>query len=558
MDLQSLDKRFADYVRPILARKWMILLAVVIATGGVYAYYKHKPNVYRSSTLVYVQNNGDPVTGDVDIQQTDRQVEDQATLLDSISTATRVAKKIHFPGSAASLLGEVAITSLPGEDFVTVTVHDGTAEGAATVANGFAREFVDLVNGANNQRIAAALRLSREQLAQLGSRNPQANTTAADLIAEISRLTLAQKDPEVISKQVQLATPPAAPSAPKPTRNAIFALALSLLAAVAAAFGLERFDRRLKNPEEMERAYGRTLLTVLPHSSEPSPVHGGDAALSQDFREPFRVLRTNIELETLDAPPRTIVVSSAMPGEGKSTVVRNLALAFRESGKSVAVVDLDLRHPSIQRLFGLPNLIGVTDVLRHEVSLDAAMVTVPVELDPFESFMAARAEGGPGNRANGASNGSNGHNGTAPGPSIKVLTTGPLPANPAAVLASDRAIEVIDELRDRFDVVIIDSAPVLAVSDSVSLLRNADVALFVGRLNVTTRDTAKRLMDVIARVPDMVLAGVVANDLSRLEAGGYGYGYGYDVGSSGPKDGGRAGGPRKSQERSRPFSGTRR
>jgi receptor protein-tyrosine kinase len=215
-----------------------------------------------------------------------------------------------------------------------------------------------------------------------------------------------------------------------------------------------------------------------------------------------------------------------MPGEGKSTVVRNLALAFREAGKTVVVVDLDLRHPSLQRLFAVPGRVGATEVLRHEVDLDDALLRVEVELDPFDAFMLARA----GDQS--ALNGVKGTNGHVKHPEITLLMSGALPANPAAVLASGRTVEVLDALRDRFDIVIIDSAPVLAVSDTISLLRYADIALFVGRLNVTTRDTAKRLMDVLDRVPDMVLAGVVANDLPRLEASGYGYGYGYGYGGA--------------------------
>jgi len=89
---------------------------------------------------------------------------------------------------------------------------------------------------------------------------------------------------------------------------------------------------------------------------------------------------------------------------------------------------------------------------------------------------------------------------------------------------------VLDDLRDAYDVVLIDSAPLLAVTDTVSLLRYADAAVFVSRLGVTTRETAKRLNEVLARVPDVHLLGVVANDLSRLDAAGYGYGYGYGYG----------------------------
>jgi Mrp family chromosome partitioning ATPase len=320
---------------------------------------------------------------------------------------------------------------------------------------------------------------------------------------------------------VEPAAIPAAPSSPKPLRNALFALLISLVGSIALAYGLERFNRRLKTPDEMESAYGRSLLSVLPHTDEPVPFHNGAPALGHDFREPFRILRTNIELESLDAPPRTIVVSSAMPGEGKSTVVRNLALAFREAGRSVAIVDLDLRNPKLSELFRTAKRIGITEVLRRDVELEEAAVQIDIGVAAFDELFRARLAGEP------PPNGANGRNGHAPHAEITLFSSGARPANAPAVLASERLVEVLDELRQRYDVVLIDSAPVLAVTDTVPLLRYADAALFVGRLEVTTRDTARRLTEFLERVPDLNLLGIVANDLSRLEASGYGYGYGY-------------------------------
>jgi Mrp family chromosome partitioning ATPase len=213
-----------------------------------------------------------------------------------------------------------------------------------------------------------------------------------------------------------------------------------------------------------------------------------------------------------------------MPGEGKSTVVRNLALAFRESGKSVAIVDLDLRHPALAPLFGVRPGAGMTDVLRQGAELDAAAIEIGVALPEFEALLpqverVATAPDG------GGTNGSNGSR--AFGMQVTLLLSGGRTTNPPAVLASERLIEVLDELRDQHDIVLIDSAPILAVTDTVPLLRYADAALFVGRLDVTTRDTAKRLMEFLSRVPDFNLLGIVANDLSRQDAGAYGYGYGY-------------------------------
>ena len=535
--------RITDYTRPLISRWWLIVVAVIVATGGVYAYYSHKPNVYTTSTLVYVTQPGNPVTGVQAPTPTDRDVADAAALLDSRSNATAVARAIGYSGSPADLLAQVSVTSKQGEDFVQITAQSGTPQQAAAIANAFARQFVAALTSAYKVQLKSAIRLAKSQLAATPA-GPAGELARGSLTNQLYTLEQALAVPTTVAQQVNPAVPPSAPSAPKTVRNTLFAFILSLLGAIALCYGLERFDRRLRNPEEMEEAYGTPLLAVLPHTGDPAPARGGEPELSHEFREPFRVLRTNIELASVDAPPRTIVVSSAMPGEGKSTVVRNLALAFRESGKRVVVVDLDLRHPALARMFAAPLGPGMTDVMRHDGELADVTMQIGVSLTAFdELFDADVPRGSP-------RNGSNGH--AAHDPTIALLLSGATPANPPAVLASERIVEVLDELRERYDIVLIDSAPLLAVTDTVPLLRYADAALFVGRLGVTTRDTAKRLVEFLDRVPGVNLLGIVANDLSRVDAAGYGYGYGYGYGSPGSEPNFRLG--RRKTANDRPKS----
>ncbi len=517
--------RLSDYIRPLTSRWWMVLVAVVVATGGVYVYYARKPNVYTASTLVYVTQPGNPVTGIQAAPPTDRDIADAAALLDSQSNAAAVARKIGYNGTPASLLGQVSITSKSNEDFVQVTAQSGSAQEAAATANAFAAQFVSVLTNSYLTQLRDAIRLAQAQLAQTPS-GPAGELSRADLEQQINTLKVEQGVPTTIAQQAAPAQTPSSPTSPKPVRNALFAFLLSLVGAIALAYGLERFNRRLTNPAELEDVYETPLLAVLPHVDKPSPTLDGASALGADFREPFRVLRTNVELASVDAPPRTIVVSSATPGEGKSTVVRNLALAFHESGKRVAVIDLDLRHPALAALFGVSTAPGVTDVLRREVKLDEVLLEIDTGMPSFDDFIETNGVNG---------NGTNGHHESAADVGVTLLLGGAPPANPPAVLASHRIAELLDELRDRYDIVLIDSAPLLAVADTVPLLRYADAALIVGRLGVTTRDTAKRLAEFLARVPDVTLLGVVANDLSRRESGAYGYGYGYGYGSSDTK-----------------------
>lgn len=519
--LTTIQPRLADYVRPLRARWWLVVVAVVLATAGVYAYYAHKPNVYTTGTLVYVTDPGDPVTGVQAAPATDRNVDDVASLFDSRSNAAIVARKIGYPGSPQQLLAQVSVTSKTGEDFIQIGAQSGSPRQAAAIANAFAQQFVASLSSTYTSRISDAIQQIKSQLAQT-TPGAAGQLSRAGLQTQLQVLTIDLRVPTTVAQQVNPALAPAAPSAPKPLRNALFAFFISLVGAIALCYALERFDRRLKTPEDLEAAYGSPMLAVLPHTDDTMAMRDGAGALGRNFREPFRVLRTNIELASVDAPPRTIVVSSAMPGEGKSTVVRNLALAFRESGRSVAVVDLDLRHPVLTRLFGAPRGPGFTDVLRHNAELEDVMREIGTSLPTFDEFVIDYS-------TEAGRNGANGHGGDRPfgNTQITLIGSGTTPANPPALLASARVVEVLNEIRDRFDIVLIDSAPVLAVTDTVPLLRYADASVFVGRFGVTTRDTVRRLQDFLARVPNVNLLGIVANELPRMEAGTYGYGYGY-------------------------------
>jgi Mrp family chromosome partitioning ATPase len=477
---------------------------------------------------VYVTQPGNPVTGVPAPAPTDRDVADAAALLASQGNAVAVAHRIGFHGTSADLLGQVSVTSKQGQDFVQITAQSGSPQEAAAIANAFATQFVNSLTGAYKAQLSAAIRLAKSQLAAAPA-GPAGTLARGSLTNQLYTLQQAKAVPTTVASQVNVAPVPSAPSSPKPVRTALFAFILSLIGAIAVAYGLERFDRRLRDPEEMQAAYGTPLLAVLPHTGDSAAAREGQPALGHDFREPFRVLRTNVELASVDAPPRTIVVSSAMPGEGKSTVVRNLALALRESGKSVVVVDLDMRHPALARLFAVPFGPGMTDVMRHEAALEEATMQIGVGLTALDDLLDPEVSGP-------VVNGSNGHNGAGVPHehTIGLLLSGARPANPSAVLASERIIEVLNDLRGRYDIVLMDSAPLLAVTDTVPLLRYADAAVFVGRLGVTTRDTAKRLVEFLERVPGVNLLGIVANDLSRADAAAYGYGYGYGYGDGSP------------------------
>jgi Mrp family chromosome partitioning ATPase len=264
-------------------------------------------------------------------------------------------------------------------------------------------------------------------------------------------------------------------------------------------------------------------------------------------KESFRALRTNLLLR--EHPLRTILVVSAVPGEGKSTIVRNLAIAYREEGQRVAVIDGDLRNPSLSGLFGVHNGPGLIDVLTGGATLDEAMEEVPVHAEGLETVaklrqamsrrreLSADAAGRQGRRSgvatatasdapsgNGVPTANGNGTGKPDGPGwLSVLSTGPRPANPVSVIGSSRFHSLLDEIAAHHDVVLIDSSPMLSVSDVVPLLHLVDGVIVASRLSLTTRGAAAKLKESIARVPGAEVVGVAVNAGEEPQGGYYPY-----------------------------------
>ncbi|GLC28688.1 CpsD/CapB family tyrosine-protein kinase [Clostridium omnivorum] len=204
--------------------------------------------------------------------------------------------------------------------------------------------------------------------------------------------------------------------------------------------------------------------------------------------EAFRTLRTNIQFSSLDNELKTIVVTSTQPSEGKSTVLVNLAVTMAQSGKKVVLLDCDLRKPTIHRKLGVPNKNGLTTLLSKEKSLQECLQLLGV-------------------------------------PNLYIITSGPIPPNPAELLGSKRMKGLLQELKEHFDVILIDAPPVLAVTDSQILSTLTDGVLFVTAYGTTEKEAVVRAKELIEKVGGKIL-GVVMNKMPADTKGSYtGYYY---------------------------------
>ena len=511
------------YLSPIWRWKWVIVAITILAAGVTYALTVHEAKTYTSTARLLVQN-ADPaasVASSVTAGQTLNTPTPQAlaNVATQITGQVNTASVYHLLGGATGSAGTVAATPESTSTVIDVSASSHSPALAARLANTYVSAFL----ASQSQSVSAAatsdVTAARATLAAL----PGGPATAAQrdaLLTQIAQYNTIARNPLPGAQVVDPAVAPTAPSAPKPARNAILAAVVGLLLGIGLAFLLDLADRRLVRVSTVESLYGRSVVAVLPHmGNNPSTPAAGSFLTPLEFIEVMRSLRVNVRLAMSGQPLKSVLVTSALPGEGKSTVVRDLAFAHADAGERVLVIDCDLRRPSVSRMFGIEPALGLTHVLRREVDPAATAVTV---------F-----------RTNPASSNGSSHHAMATGDprmlgSIDVIAHGERVDSPGALLSSDVMKELLTVTTAQYDVVILDTSPILTVSDAVPLLDQVGAVLFLARLGVTTREAAERLTELGRRVPAMNLVGIVVNDMrgSYVDEG-YGYysKYGYAYGN---------------------------
>jgi len=298
---------------------------------------------------------------------------------------------------------------------------------------------------------------------------------------------------------------------PRPTRNAILGLFLGLVLGVGLAFLREALDTKVRTSDEVARKLDLPILARIPAPPRQFRTANKLAMLADPegvHAEPFRVLRTNVEFANLEVKAKTMMVTSAVEEEGKSTTAANLAVAFARSGKRTILVDLDLRRPFLNKFFPLGRRPGLTDVALRHVSVEEALAPYPLTDGPSWSLK---------NRMSG--------NGTVTiAGRLEVIGTGPLPPNPGEFLGSHVVDEILAELAERADLVLIDAAPLLSVGDALALSARVEALLLVARIDRMRRPIVRELQRTLEASPARPL-GVIVTAADSDETYGYGYSY---------------------------------
>lgn len=530
---------------PIWRRKWLILAVGVVAALVSYVYYKHERPTYEASTQVYLGASTEEQASASKGSSKGHGVAlgGQAAIVTSI-VAEEVRQRLRNEHKGALIRGAKVRAKLPEKsEFLAITTEAHSASGAAFLANTIAQAYIKRQRTKRENGIEKAIALTRRQLLRIeeatavkeaskpagkGASGSSGSTSAkgsssVSASSVLQAATLSSKINELESSlgaATALQVKPARAQgalllSPKPQKNAIFGFVLGLVLAAVAVYAFSRLDRRLRSLARIEAVLRAPLLAALPKVSRPIVRSEGPPRPSNLLVEPLRTLHTTLHPPDVsngsssEQGARVILFVSPDPGDGKSTLVADLALAQRASGARVVVVEANFRRPIQERLLSLDGNGSLAQVLAGRIDVDEALQRVL----PAHAEGALAGEGGAGVLIATETNVG----------SLFVLTGDQSVANPPALLAQEGTSELLRSLAASFDYVLIDGPSPLEVSDVIPLLGVVDGVVIVARIGHAREASAQRLRQLLERPACAPVLGFVANCAARGELKRYGY-----------------------------------
>jgi Mrp family chromosome partitioning ATPase/capsular polysaccharide biosynthesis protein len=520
----------ADYLTVLQRRKWIIFAVAAISAVVAYKVAKEQAPSYRADATVLVNRSSGVVSG---VTSQDPATYDAPRFLATLSSiarapelATRVVAAAGLPGvTPDGFLGSSSVAPDKVADLLKLSVSSANANEVVPLVNAYAREFTRYKTELDTERIDAGLRVLRARAKRLREQGVSEVSGAYDSILQSEGQLEAARQLVANGTSVLEPAEGAAQISGHPRRSLIIGALLGVVMGFGLALLIEALDRRVRTGEEIGAALGLGLLGRLARPPRRLRRHKQLVMLAEPTSaraEAFRKVRTSVELANREPGARVIMFTSAEQREGKSTTAANVAIAFARAGRRVALVDLDVRLPSLHSFFGLKGNHGITDVvLGHENVLDAIeQIALPAAHLP-----AARTSNGRPSVSSNSTNGRSDVHGV-----LHVLPCGTIPPADAEFLESDRVTAVLEELGEAFDIVIVDSPPLLAVGGAMSLSTKVDAIVLVTRLGIR-RPILQELGRQLQNCPAASL-GYVVTDVPLSEGYGSGYGYGsysYDL-----------------------------
>jgi capsular exopolysaccharide synthesis family protein len=499
-----------EYVYLFWRWAWLIVLAGVLAGGVAYFNSHRTPATFQTSARLFVSMPNTYQSLDSSGLFTSYNMTTTfAQMLTDAPVLQNVIDQLGLNIDPDQLRGAISVSEITNTQLIEITVS-GTNPGLIiNIANTLGAEFADYVSNMQSARYAASKDALSTQVTEMGA---QVDATTA----ELAQLTDPTQRPALEARlaqyqqlyaglvssyeQVRMAeaqnttnvtvTDPARnafQTGPNTMRSTLLAMVVAMVLAAGVVFIIEFLDNTIKDPEEIRRKFGLPILGVIARHTQVE----GKPITQQQPRSPvsesFRTLRTNVTYAAVDTPLRWIMVTSPTPLDGKTTVCANLGVVFAQGGKKAVIVDGDLRRPMESRRFGLVNASGLSELFLHPLdSLDGSVQATTI-------------------------------------PGLNVVTSGALPPNPAELMASRTMLDILERLNADNDLVLVDTPPVLTVTDAAALAPGMDGVILVAKPGVTKLAAFKQTLEQLQGVGAKVL-GVVLNEVDP-KSHKYGYYY---------------------------------
>lgn len=501
------------YAEVLWRRKLVILQFVVVIPTLVLFLSLRQSDEYTAAARVMVETQASAVTVVTgqnvgEKAPDDRQVATLASFVVTPEIAARVDVELHLAQTPDDLLEQVEAKPDPDANVITIEATAPSAAGAAALANEFATQFVEWRRETQQEAVQSAIDLLDRQLAQAGPDS----ANYEDLVSRRSQLAvlLALTTGNVVLGEE--ARPPSEPSSPKPLRNTAMAVLVALVLGFGAAFVRESLDVGFPTVETLRDATNVPILATV--GELPREYQGSSRLIALDApqdpaAESYRLLRTNLDFVNFNRDIKSILITSPLPSQGKTTTIANLAISLLRAEKQVAVIEGDLRRPALHRYFRTPNLRGVTTVVAGTASLRDCTKSLtfgesgPKVTTPATNVKAAATASRPMN--------------------LELVTAGPTPPNPGEIVASAQLKKIIDDMGRGRDYVLVDAPPMFAVGDAATLAGQVDGIIVVLRFKDTTLHMLQEVENFLSRVPCRTL-GLVLSGVPRK---GLGAGYKY-------------------------------
>jgi polysaccharide biosynthesis transport protein len=485
-----------SYARLVLRRKWWVTGLTLLGLAASLALPLTEAKQYSATAQILVQS----ATGPGSLSSTPQQVTptEVQTMLQLVSSASVLAAVRQQLGSAPP----VAASEVAQTNVINITAVADSPATAARVANAYARQFVSTQQNVAFKSATSAETDLKSQIDQSAAEVKKLRKSAGSA-SEVTAMVNQEAVLRVQLSQIELsgaaatqalvlvtpAQPPTAPSSPRPLEDALLGLVAGLFLGLAAAFVRDSLDDAISSKEDAERLTAVPVLAAVPMVSSwrkrDRPLVVTLARPTSPAAEAYRSLRTSLQFARQEHELRTILVTSPAAAEGKTSTLANLGAVFAQAGQQVLMVSCDLRKPRLGQFFGIDERAGLTTAILGE--------------QPVENLIQP-----------------------APGTdSLWLLPSGPTPPNPAELLNGARAQEIFARLRDTFDLVLIDSPPILPVTDAVVLSKDVDATLLVVAAYKTRSGDVQRAAERLAQV-DARVVGVVLNQATRQGSGYYG------------------------------------